>query len=67
MTCPLHRHVTLDPDERSEMELFLGSHIEWEHISIDAVERFGTDCLGALDDDAVEWLAEHYDYFSNGD
>ncbi len=59
--------IPLDPDERREMELFLGSHIEWEDISLDAIERFGTDCFSALSDDAVEWLADHYDYFSDED
>lgn len=49
------------------MKLFLGSHFEWEHISLDAVERFGVDCLDTLDDDALEWFAIHYGYYAADD
>lgn len=56
----------LPPRERREMKIFLGSHVEWEHISLDAVERFGTDCLHHLDDEALDWLAMHYGYYDDG-
>lgn len=67
MTRARNPNAYLPPRERREMNLFLGSHIEWEHIALDALERFGSDCLDALDDDAVEWLAVHYGYYDSGD
>lgn len=41
---------------------YLYSHIEWEHISMDCLERFGTNKLETLSLNELRRIAEAYDY-----
>lgn len=44
---------------------YLYSHAEWEHISVDSKEKYGTDILENVSLFDLQKLAEQYDYYKN--
>lgn len=48
--------------ETKDRIAYLYSHIEWEHVSLDAIEKYGTDELSQLSASQLTELSNLYDY-----